>query len=135
KAGKLDEREWEIMRTHASVGAEILRGVQAGQEGATLLHLARQIAWTHHERWDGTGYPRGLSREAIPLSGRLMALADCHDALTSERPYKPAWPHHTAVTHIQEQRGLAFDPELVDVFLEHQQEFEGVLVQRASGVA
>jgi len=135
KPGKLDEREWEVMRTHASVGAEILRGVQAGQENAPLLFLARQIAWTHHERWDGAGYPRGLAREAIPLAGRIMALADCYDALTSERPYKPAWPHEEAVAHVQAQRGLAFDPELVDVFLAHQQEFEGLRAQRASNPA
>jgi response regulator RpfG family c-di-GMP phosphodiesterase len=131
KPGKLDEREWEVMQTHAGVGAEILRGVQAGQDSSPLLHLARQIAWTHHERWDGTGYPRRIAREAIPLAGRIMALADCYDALTSERPYKQAWPHHEAVAHLIEQRGLAFDPELVDVFLAHQQEFEGVLAQNA----
>ena len=130
KPGALDEREWEIMRTHAGVGAEILRGVQAGQDGVTLLHLARQIAWTHHERWDGTGYPRHLAREAIPLAGRIMALADCYDALTSERPYKHAWPHHAAVTHVQEQRGLAFDPVLVDVFVAYQAEFEALVSER-----
>jgi response regulator RpfG family c-di-GMP phosphodiesterase len=135
KPGKLDEREWEVMRTHAMVGAEILRGVQAGQESSTLLFLARQIAWTHHERWDGTGYPRGLAREAIPLSGRIMALADCYDALTSERPYKPAWPHHAAVEHVKEQRGLAFDPQLVDVFLAHEHEFEGLLTPGTSRAA
>jgi response regulator RpfG family c-di-GMP phosphodiesterase len=136
KPGKLDEREWEVMRTHASVGAEILRGVQAGQqESAPLLFLARQIAWTHHERWDGTGYPRGLAREAIPLAGRIMALADCYDALTSERPYKPAWSHQAAVAHLREQRGLAFDPELVDVFLAHEHEFEGLLGHRSGSPA
>jgi response regulator RpfG family c-di-GMP phosphodiesterase len=124
KPGKLDEREWEVMRTHAQVGADILSSVKAGSDQTDLLELARTIAWTHHERWDGTGYPRRIAREAIPLAGRIMALIDCYDALTSERPYKHAWPHHAAVTHIQEQRGLAFDPVLVDAFLAHEDEFE-----------
>jgi response regulator RpfG family c-di-GMP phosphodiesterase len=124
KPAKLDEREWEIMRTHAQVGADILGSVSAGTEQSELLELARTIAWTHHERWDGSGYPRRLAREAIPLAGRIMALADCYDALTSHRPYKIAWPHAAAVTHLEEQRGIAFDPHLVDVFLEHEREFE-----------
>lgn len=127
KPAKLDEHEWEIMRTHAAVGAQILQSVQAGQEHVQLLELAREIAWTHHERWDGTGYPRRLAREAIPLSGRLMAVVDCYDALTSVRAYKPAWPHRAAVTYLEEQRGLAFDPALVDVFLAHQEQFEARL--------
>jgi response regulator RpfG family c-di-GMP phosphodiesterase len=124
KPARLDEREWEIMRTHAQVGADILNSVRAGAAEAELLELARTIAWTHHERWDGTGYPRRMARETIPLAGRIMALADCYDALTSHRPYKIAWPHAAAVTHVEEQRGLAFDPVLVDVFLEHEREFE-----------
>jgi response regulator RpfG family c-di-GMP phosphodiesterase len=124
KPGKLDEREWEVMRTHAHVGADILNSVRAGSPESELLELARTIAWTHHERWDGAGYPRGLAREAIPLAGRIMALADCYDALTSERPYKLAWPHHSAVTYVREQCGLAFDPALVEVFLAHEREFE-----------
>ena len=124
KPAKLDEREWEIMRTHAQVGADILESVRAGSEQSQLIELARTIAWTHHERWDGTGYPRRMARESIPLAGRIMALADCYDALTSHRPYKIAWPHAAAVTHVEEQRGLAFDPALVDVFLTHEREFE-----------
>lgn len=132
KPAKLDEREWEIMRTHAQVGADILGSVRAGLAQAELVELARTIAWTHHERWDGSGYPRKLAREAIPLAGRIMALADCYDALTSHRPYKIAWPHGAAVTHLEEQRGLAFDPRLVDVFLTHEREFEA---QRAGSAA
>jgi response regulator RpfG family c-di-GMP phosphodiesterase len=134
KPGKLDEREWDIMRTHATVGAEILRGARAGQPECVLLELAGEIAWTHHERWDGTGYPRGLAREAIPLSGRILALCDCYDALTSVRPYKPAWPHHAAAAFVREQRGLAFDPALVDVFDAHEAELESelALVRSAS---
>ena len=135
KPAKLDEREWEVMRTHAQVGADILNSVCAGSERSELLELARTIAWTHHERWDGTGYPRRLARERIPLAGRIMALADCYDALTSERPYKPAWPHDLAVQHVKDQRGLAFDPELVDVFLARQHEFEGLLTRGAGTAA
>ncbi len=131
KPDTLDEREWEIMRTHAAVGAEILRGARAGQDvgqdGSSLLELAGEIAWTHHERWDGTGYPRRLAREAIPLSGRILSLCDCYDALTSVRPYKPAWPHRTAAAYVREQRGLAFDPALVDVFFAHESELEAQL--------
>lgn len=127
KPAKLDEREWAIMRTHAAVGAEILRGARAGQEDSRLLELACEIAWTHHERWDGSGYPRQLARESIPLAGRILALCDCYDALTSVRPYKPAWPHHTAAAYLREQRGLAFDPELVDVFFAHEAEIEAEL--------
>jgi putative two-component system response regulator len=125
KPGKLDEREWEVMQRHAEIGAEILRGVHAGT-GAGLLELAREIAWTHHERWDGSGYPRRLARAAIPLAGRIMALADCYDALTSERPYKHAWPHHAAATYIEEQSGLAFDPDLVAVFRARQEVFAAI---------
>jgi response regulator RpfG family c-di-GMP phosphodiesterase len=124
KPAKLDEREWDVMRTHAQIGADILKSVRAGAANSELLELARTVAWTHHERWDGSGYPRKLAREAIPLAGRIMAVADCYDALTSERPYKPAWPHHAAATHLSEQSGRAFEPAIVDVFLAHQGEFE-----------
>ncbi len=127
KPGKLDEREWVIMQTHAGVGAEILRGARAGQPDASLLALAGEIAWTHHERWDGNGYPRRLAGEAIPLSGRILALADCYDALTSVRPYKPAWSHQAAAAYLREQRGLAFDPDLVDAFDAQESEFEAEL--------
>ena len=133
KPGKLDPAEWEIMRTHAAVGAEILRrALEAGEEQGSL-HLAHEIAWTHHERWDGKGYPRGLAGEAIPLAGRIMALADCYDALTSERPYKKAWSHEDAVIYLREQRGLAFDPLLTDVFLAHAEEL--VSIPRTLGLA
>jgi response regulator RpfG family c-di-GMP phosphodiesterase len=131
KPGKLDEREWDVMRTHTTIGAEILRSVHAPDERQPLLELAREIAWTHHERWDGSGYPRGLAGAAIPLSGRIVALVDCYDALRSVRPYKHAWPHREAAAHVAEQRGRAFDPEVVDVFLAHEHEFDAIV----SGVA
>ena len=122
KPGKLDAQEWDVMRTHAAIGAEILRGITPEGARVDMLTLAHEIAWTHHERWDGTGYPRGLAGEAIPLAGRIMALVDCYDALTSERPYKHAWPHAAAIAYLAEQRGLAFDPTLVDSLLAREAE-------------
>jgi len=112
KPGKLDADEWEIMKNHTKIGAEILSG------GDTeLLEQARLIALTHHEKWDGSGYPEGLKGEEIPLEGRIVALADVFDALTSERPYKKAWPVEKAVEYLKEMSGSQFDPVLVEVFI------------------
>ena len=113
KPGKLGPEEWEIMKTHATIGANILEG-----DDSDLMRCASEIALTHHEKWDGSGYPYGLSGEAIPLTGRIAALADVFDALTSERPYKKAWTVESAVDLIKESRGTHFDPELVAVFLQ-----------------
>lgn len=112
KPGKLDADEWAVMQTHARIGAELLAG-----HPAPLLRMARDIALTHHERWDGSGYPEGRQGEAIPLVGRIVAVADVFDALTSARPYKPAWPLDRALAYFAEQRGRHFDPRLVDLFL------------------
>ncbi|WP_323794748.1 HD domain-containing phosphohydrolase [Nisaea sp.] len=111
KPGKLDSAEWEIMKSHAQVGANLLDG-----NDSSLMEMSREIALTHHEKWDGSGYPNGLSGEDIPESGRIAALADVFDALTSERPYKKAWSIESALKLIREQRGQHFDPRLVDVF-------------------
>jgi len=113
KPGRLDEREWAIMRKHAAIGHRLLSG-----SGLPLLDLAAEIAATHHEKWDGTGYPAGLSGEDIPLSGRIVAVADVFDALLSSRPYKQAWPLAQIVAHMRAQAGRQFDPHLVDVFLD-----------------
>lgn len=113
KPGKFDPEEWEIMKTHAVIGANILEG-----DDSELMKCAGEIALTHHEKWDGSGYPYGLSGEAIPLVGRIAALADVFDALTSVRPYKEAWTVEAAVDLIKENRGTHFDPDLVTVFLE-----------------
>jgi response regulator RpfG family c-di-GMP phosphodiesterase len=127
KPGKLDASEWEVMRTHAAIGAETLRGVLAGPgRGLGFLRMAHEIAWCHHERWDGGGYPRGLEGAEIPLAARIMALADCYDALTSERPYKHAWPHAEAVAQIQRERGGAFDPDVAAAFLARAELFDGI---------
>jgi putative two-component system response regulator len=112
KPGKLDDDEWQIMRSHPQIGADII-----GEHPVGILRLAREIALSHHEKWDGRGYPAGLAGENIPYSGRIVAIADVFDALTTERPYKKAWPIEKALNVIQEEKGHHFDPDLVDVFL------------------
>ncbi|MBI4384353.1 MAG: HD domain-containing protein [Nitrospinae bacterium] len=111
KPGKLDEREWKIMKTHAAIGAEILKGSRS-----ELLKMAEAIALTHQEKWDGSGYPNGLAGEDIPVVGRITAVCDVFDALTSERPYKRAWSVEEAVDYIETQSGKHFDPRLVPLF-------------------
>ncbi|WP_420464612.1 HD domain-containing phosphohydrolase [Panacagrimonas sp.] len=112
KPAKLDADEWATMQQHVQYGAEIL-----GTHRSELLRLANTIALTHHEKWDGSGYPDGLAGEAIPLVGRIVAIADVFDALCSVRPYKPAWPVEQVVAYLVEQRGKHFDPHLVDLSL------------------
>lgn len=112
KPGKLDDDEIKVMRRHVPFGAEII-----GEHGDHLLSMARLIALTHHEKWDGTGYHRGLKGEEIPLVGRITSIADVFDALTSVRPYKKAWPVEDAVKLIQREAGTSFDPELVQKFV------------------
>jgi putative two-component system response regulator len=112
KPGKLTEEEMDEMRKHPFIGSEILAG-----SDSELLMLGGQIALTHHERWDGSGYPNGLVREQIPFEGRIVAIADVFDALTSERSYKPAFEVDHAVAIMTEERGTHFDPDLLDMFL------------------
>jgi putative two-component system response regulator len=111
KPGKFEPDEWEIMKTHVSIGAEILK-----DGNSDLLILASEIALNHHEKWDGTGYPSGLAGTSIPLSGRIVAVADVFDALTSPRPYKKAWSIGASVNYISENAGVHFDPEVVEHF-------------------
>jgi cyclic di-GMP phosphodiesterase len=112
KPGKLEPHEWEIMKTHTTIGAEILSG-----DDSELLSMARIIALCHHEKWNGSGYPRGLAGEDIPLVGRVVAMADVFDALTSVRPYKEAWTVEATLEYIDNNRGKHFEPLLVDLFL------------------
>lgn len=112
KPGRLDEEEYRVMQRHARIGYEILR-----DSPAPLLQVAAQIALSHHEKYDGTGYPQGLAGEDIPLHGRIVAVADVFDALTSARPYKPAWPLDRARDFLLAQSGKHFDPRCVEVFL------------------
>ena len=113
KPAKLDPDEWDIMKKHTVIGGELLAGGTS-----ELIRMAETIAVTHHERWDGTGYPNKLRDEEIPLEGRICALADVFDALTSPRPYKKAWPVEKAVDEIRNNKGTQFDPDLTDAFLE-----------------
>jgi putative two-component system response regulator len=117
KAGRLDDAEFAEMKKHTLLGEEALRKTEQKMGKSTFLRLAREIAGSHQEKWDGSGYPRGLKGEAIPVSGRLMALADVYDALISKRAYKASMPHEKAVAIIREGRGTHFDPDVVDAFL------------------
>ena len=119
KAGPLSPAERNLMKRHTSIGARLL-----SDSNSETLRLAEQIAATHHERWDGTGYGSKLAGEDIPICGRIIAVADVFDALTHERPYKEAWPVDQAVQEIREQRGRQFDPQVVDAFLEIQKDFD-----------
>lgn len=113
KPGKLDHDEMEIMKTHTTIGGKILAGGTS-----ELLQMAETIALTHQEKWDGSGYPKGLAGEEIPLEGRITALADVFDALTSVRPYKKAWSVEKAVNLIEEESGKHFDPKLTALFIQ-----------------
>ena len=112
KPGKLDGDEWTLMKKHAEYGSRII-----GEQDSEILQMAGTIAITHHEKWDGSGYPNGLKGEEIPLVGRICAIADVFDALTTERPYKKAWSVEDAVELISNEKGKHFDPELSDTFL------------------
>ena len=111
KIGKLTAEEFEVVKTHTIIGARILSGGKF-----PLLRLAEEIAFTHHERWDGSGYA-GIKTSDIALAGRIVAVADVFDALTQQRPYKPAWPVGEAIGEIERQRGRQFDPKIVDAFM------------------
>lgn len=113
KPGPLTPAERAIMQTHSARGHELLRG-----SASPILELAAMIAWTHHERFDGTGYPRGLRGEEIPIEGRIVAIVDVYDALTSDRVYRPAFPPKTVLAMMVEGRGSHFDPRLLDIFLD-----------------
>jgi putative two-component system response regulator len=121
KPGKLDADEWEVMKTHTTIGAQILSG-----SDSDLMCMAREIALTHHEKWDGSGYPYGLSGESIPLVGRIVAVADVFDALTSERPYKKPWSLDEAVDFLRRNAGGHFDPELVATFERRLDDFAAI---------
>jgi putative two-component system response regulator len=112
KPGPLDADEWKVMQSHSSIGGDII-----GHHESGMLAMAHLLAMTHHEKWDGSGYPKGLKGEEIPLVGRIVAIADVFDALTSARPYKQAWPVEQAVEYLEQQRGKHFEPRLVDLFI------------------
>lgn len=129
KSGRLSSEEWQEMQRHTTLGAETLAEAEKhafDRTDRSYLALARDIAYSHHEKWDGTGYPQGLRGEEIPLGGRLMALADVYDALISKRVYKDAMSHAEAVEIIKAGRSTHFDPDIVDAFLETQSVFEDI---------
>ena len=118
KNSKLDSKEWEHMQTHAQLGEEML-----SKSDRELLKVAALIAGQHHERWDGNGYPRGLSGHDISVYGRITAIADVYDALSSKRCYKDAWTRDEVLQYISDQRGQQFEPKLVDILLQFQEQF------------
>lgn len=125
KPGKLTDEEFEVMKTHASLGAEAISVAERemGRGETSFLRYAREIAAFHHEKWNGKGYPHGLAGEDIPLSGRLMAVADVYDALICARVYKPAFEHEKAKSILVEGRGSHFDPDIIDAFLRTEDKF------------
>ena len=123
KEDRLDPDEWHIMKTHTIIGAETLRAVDQQHPGNRFIEFGIQIAESHHEKWDGSGYPYHLKGTEIPLPARILSLADVYDALTSERCYKKAFPHAESRRLIIEMRGKDFDPEIVDAFLATEKEF------------
>jgi putative two-component system response regulator len=123
KGGPLTDKEFEIMKSHVRIGADTLAAAGRFQPDAEFLRMAHDIALTHHEWYDGSGYPQGLVGDEIPLCGRIVALADVYDALTAKRVYKNAFTHDVAKSVILEESGVHFDPDIVDAFLETEQEF------------
>jgi putative two-component system response regulator len=117
KPGKLTGEEFEEMKNHTVYGRNVIHAAAKRIGDNSFLHIAEEIAYTHHEKWDGTGYPQGLKGNDIPVSGRMMALADVYDALISKRVYKPPMPHHKAVSVICGEQGIHFDPDIVEAFM------------------
>lgn len=126
KPGPLTDEEFEIMKTHTTRGRDALVTSERRLGGNSFLRLAREIAFGHHERWDGKGYPQGLAGEDIPLPARLMSVADVYDALSSKRVYKDAMPHERVVEIIKSERGKQFDPRIVDAFLAIEDKFHEI---------
>lgn len=128
KPAKLTPEEFEIMKTHTALGREAIMKAEAllGKQTKTFLHFAKEIAYYHHEKWNGTGYPEGIAGHNIPIAARLMAVADVYDALISNRVYKKAMPHALAVSIIKKESGKHFDPEVVDAFLTLADRFEKI---------
>lgn len=128
KPGKLTPEEWEVMKRHCQAGRDALAQAvwTMEEQDGTFLHYAMEIAYSHHERWDGTGYPQGLAGESIPMSARLMAVADVYDALISKRVYKEAFSHDQALDIMAQGRGSQFDPDVVGVLLDDPGRFRSI---------
>ncbi|MCP4719890.1 MAG: two-component system response regulator [Desulfobacteraceae bacterium] len=129
KPGKLSEQEFEEIKKHTTYGFEAIQMAKKSFEGKAksfFLNYAGEIAYTHHEKWDGTGYPKGLAGEDIPVSGRLMAVADVYDALITRRVYKPPFSHQKALAIMKDGKGSHFDPSILDTFLKHETDFKQI---------
>jgi adenylate cyclase len=135
KPGKLSADEYAVMKSHTTIGAQALTRIvdATGHEKNEFLTYARQMTFTHHERWDGSGYPGGLRGETIPLAGRLMAVADVYDALVTRRTYKDAFTHDEAREYIRGQSGAQFDPDVVAAFLAREGEFREIARRFSDG--
>jgi len=131
KPDDLTEDEFEIMKRHTLMGRDVIRAAKANLGRDSFLKFAEEMAYTHQEKWDGSGYPQGLQGEDIPISGRLMALADVYDALISRRPYKKPYPHQEAINSIKISSGKHFAPDVVDAFLELEKEFRDIAFKYA----
>jgi putative two-component system response regulator len=127
KPGKLSDAEFNIMKSHPTLGRDAISIAEGSLgSGESFLRFIREIAYTHHEKWDGSGYPEGIGQDNIPLSGRLMAIADVYDALISKRVYKPAFSHEKAVEIIKDGKGSHFDPDIIDEFLKIADSFQTI---------
>lgn len=129
KQGPLNRTEWEEMKRHTIYGRDAIDRTQKEFGSSEFLRMVGEIAYTHHERWDGRGYPAALAGPEIPIPGRIMALADVYDALVSKRVYKSAYSHREAVEKIRAERGTQFDPQVVDAFLSSEGEFRDTLAR------
>lgn len=130
KPGRLNDDEWEIMKTHTTIGEAVLSSAEAEfKDENGVIEKALKIAGGHHEKWDGSGYPRGLSGIEIPLAARIMSVADIYDALVSERVYKRGWTHREAIQEIISHKGTYFDPLIVEAFIAEQDQFQGIAEQ------
>ena len=126
KPGRLTPEEFEVMQTHVILGGNALSAVDSQMRGQSFLSIGKEIAYYHHEKWNGAGYPNGLKALEIPLSARLVSLADVYDAITSKRCYKEPFSHETALEIITNEKGTSFDPELVEAFLANEGEFKRI---------
>jgi response regulator RpfG family c-di-GMP phosphodiesterase len=126
KPGELNDEEFTIIKRHTIMGGNALKAIESQIEGKSFLAMGKEIAYNHHEKWDGSGYPRGLKAEAIPLSARIIAVADVYDALTTKRFYKEAYSHEKAKTMVIRLKGKHFDPDIVEAFIAIEAEFNRV---------
>lgn len=126
KPAGLTDDEFEIIKTHTTLGGEAIEAIENRIEGQSFLTIGKEIAYHHHEKWDGSGYPNGFQKEEIPLSARIIALADVYDALTSKRAYKEAYTHQNAIRMIKKLKGTHFDPDVVDAFLTVKDKFKSI---------